>query len=87
MKMLLAISTLALLVGCHSLDHYVQPFGQGVYRIDDGDAVSIANRYCARDGLAMQPLEQGGGWTDRNVFEFRCVAKDALQASAVHPRT
>jgi hypothetical protein len=83
----ITLAALALaLVGCHSLDHYVQPFGKGMYRIDDGDAVAIANKYCARSGLAMQPAEQGGGWTDRNVFEFRCVAKDALTASDVHPR-
>ena len=86
MKKLLAVAALAL-AGCHSLDHYVQPFGKDLYRIDDGDAVSIANKYCARAHLSMQPVEQGGGWTDRNVFEFRCVPTEALQASDVHPRT
>ena len=80
LAMIIAAATLV--AGCHSLNHYVQPYGKDTYRIDDGDAVSIANRYCARSGKTMQPV--GSGWVDHDSFTFTCVARDELTSPVVH---
>ena len=80
LAMIIAAATLV--AGCHSLDHYVQPYGKDTYRIDDGDAVSIANRYCTRSGKAMQPV--GGGWDrEHDSFTFTCVPRDELTSPVV----
>ena len=81
LAMIIAAATL--LAGCHTLNHYVQPYGKDTYRIDDGDAVSIANHYCARSKKAMQPV--GGGWTnqDHDSFMFTCVPRDELTSPVV----
>ena len=85
MKSLAMIIAAATLVsGCHSLNHYVQPYGKDTYRIDDGDAVSIANRYCARSGKVMQPID--GGWVNRDhdSFTFTCAPRDELTSPVVN---
>lgn len=80
LAMIIAAATLA--AGCHSLNHYVQPYGENTYRIDDGDAVSIGIRYCARSGKAMQPV--GDGWDrEHELYTFTCVPRDKVPSPVV----
>ena len=63
------------IVGCaHNPDRLIEPFGKNTYRVDDGDGIRHANRFCAAKGEVMQPLVQGTAWLDRDVLVFSCVS-------------
>ena len=85
MKVLVIIALATLAGGCHSLNHYVQPFGSDAYLIDDAEAVPLANKFCARSSKVMQLVGPSGGWNDHNEFVFKCVSPADLTASDVHP--
>jgi hypothetical protein len=87
MKVLAIIALATLASGCHSLDHYVQPYGSDAFLIDDAEGVPLANKWCARSSKVMQPVGQNGGWNERNEFTFQCVAPADLRVSDVRPRS
>src|SRR3974377_761267 len=60
MKILVIVALATLAGGCHSLEHYVQPYGSDAYLIDDAEAVPLANKWCGRSGKVMQPVGQSG---------------------------
>jgi hypothetical protein len=70
--------------GCaHSPDRYIEPYGKDTYRVDDGEGLHYANRFCAAKGAVMQPLAQGTAWADRDVLVFKCVSPAAAQTPNV----
>jgi hypothetical protein len=73
------LALVVVLAACvHNPEKYVEPYGKGVYRCDDGACPHFANQYCSARHKVMQPLQQGGkdgleAWQDSNVLLFKCV--------------